>query len=112
MFSALSSKIAAGIGAVLIFTLIGFGFYYKTSQNRIEALTTDNATLKSNQVRLQGTVTTLNTSIDTLTKQREQDQKTILEISNRYAKAEQQVQEMKDTFARHNLEKLSLAKSG
>lgn len=108
----LGGKIAAGMGVALALTIGGFYWYYQDSQARIDILTANNATLESNNARLEEEVEEQNATILKLEDERQADQETILRISDQFNDARDEVARLRQTFSRHDLNRLSLAKPG
>lgn len=108
----IGGKLAAGMGVTLVVVCGLFYWYYADSQSTIKTLNENNATLSSNVSRLEGKIEEQNNTIVRLEERRESDQETILRISNEFNEARSEVAKLRETFARHDLDRLSLAKPG
>jgi predicted nuclease with TOPRIM domain len=108
----LGGKVAAGMGIALLVVSGAFYWYYDSSQARIETLVSDKATLTADKARLTGEIEEQQQSIARLEATRQQDQERILELSQEFNEARDEVARLRATFSRHDLNRLSLAKPG
>lgn len=108
----LGGKIAVGMGVLLVAGSGLFYWYYKSSQNEIKVLTSNNATLSANVSRLEGAIEEQNATIVRLEDRRSSDQETILRLSNQFNDARDEVARLRETFSKHDLNQLSIAKPG
>jgi len=103
------------IGGLLItiFLMGALGsWYYKTSQAQIAQLHQDVATERANVEILKGQIEIVNESVRRLEKTRTKDQNKILALSSEANNARRESADLKRTFAKHDLENLSLRKPG
>lgn len=108
----LGGKIAAGMGVALVVMGGAFYVYFKSSQNEIQTLNRNNATLAANNATLQGEIKAQNESILRLEASRAADQETVLRLTEQSNEYRAEVSRLRQTFAKHDLSKLSLAKPG
>lgn len=108
----LGGKLAAGMGIALAVTGIAFWVYFKSSQHEIQTLTANNATLAANVATLNGQIEEQNQTILRLEDTRNADQETILRLSEESNAYRAEVSKLRETFAKHDLNMLSLAKPG
>lgn len=108
----LAGKISMGMGVAMLVMAGAFFWYFNHSQDRISTLTTNNAVLQSNNEQLKNNIEEQNETIRELERQRRNDQRLILEISQQRDESQRRVNELQQTFARHNLEHLSLNRPG
>lgn len=103
------------IGGLLLTILImsGIGkWYYSDSQATIAQLNKDVATERSNVSVLKGQIKVVNDSVRRLEATRKEDQNTILKLSEDAHKARRETGDLRKTFAKHDLNNLSLRKPG
>jgi len=83
------------IGIISLFSVIGGGayYYYTTTQNTIMQLTENNATLKSNQIELEGAIESANETITYL-------QDNARQIREQYEVAQRQLDEIRQQNSR------------
>lgn len=108
----LGGKLAIGMGVAMLVMAGGFYWYFTSSQNEIATLNQNIATLRSDNARLTGKIEEQNETIVRLEDTRAQDQETILELSQEFNKARDEVSQLRETFAKHDLNRLSLRKPG
>ncbi len=108
----LGGKIAAGMGIALVVMGGAFYWYFNSSQETIATLNQNIATLQSDKVRLEGAIEEQRESILRLEATRNNDQERILELSEEANDARRQVSKLRETFSKHDLNHLSLAKPG
>lgn len=100
------------MGGIMVVMAIGFGWYYKASQARIEAFIANEATYKANEVTLKATIVEVNETVRVMDAQRQTDQATILKISDQFNEARDETTKLRQTFAKHDLNYLSIRKPG
>ncbi len=100
------------MGVAMAVMLAGFYWYYQSSQAEIKQLVANNATLTANVATLEGSIKTQNETIVRLETTRATDQTRMLELSSESQVARDEVNRLRNTFSRHNLNRLSLAKPG
>ena len=108
----LGGKVAMGMGIALVVVSGLFYWYYQSSQKDIATLNQNIATLQSDKVRLEGAIEIQKESIERLEATRLADQAKVLELSERANEARAEVAKLRETFSRHDLNHLSLAKPG
>ena len=101
-----------GMGAALLVMSGIFYWYYSSSQDTIATLNQNVATLTANNARLEGAIEEQNDTILRLEATRTGDQETILRLSEEANEYRSEVAKLRETFSRHDLNHLSLAKPG
>jgi septal ring factor EnvC (AmiA/AmiB activator) len=101
----LSKYVMIGLAVALALMAAAFYFYYNHSQTRIETLNRNNAKLET-AVGLQ------KETIDRMEKRRDEQAKSIIELSREMEKAEFEKEELRKKLNRHDLEKIGRAKAG
>ena len=88
------------IGIILV---LGLGGYWLYSENQ---------TLKANNVKLEGAVAEQKAAIEAITENFERQTKSLGNLQRNYNQIEQEKDQYLAIFARHNFDKLALAKPG
>lgn len=88
------------IGIILVLSLGGYWLY------------NENQTLKENNVKLEGAVAEQKAAIASITKSFEKQTKSLGNLQRNYNQIEQEKDEYLAIFAKHNFDKLALAKPG
>lgn len=96
-------KISLVLGFLLIATASGSAFY-------IKYLMSQNAILQANQVQLENKISEQNESIKQYLSKQEEVQSTLTEMEAEKNKALRESQELRNKFARHDLDNLALMK--
>lgn len=96
-------KISLVLGFLLIATASGSAFY-------IKYLMSQNAILQANQVQLENKISEQNESIKQYLSKQEEVQSTLTEMEAEKNKALRESQELRNKFARHDLNNLALMK--
>tara|TARA_R100000231_G_scaffold137474_1_gene113927 strand:- start:1941 stop:2354 length:414 start_codon:yes stop_codon:yes gene_type:complete len=98
-------KIAGGLGLILLITISGSAWY-------IDRLLDQISVLKGNQLILETEIQTQNDQIKNLISNAEKTQTQINALEKEKNESEREVNELRNTFARHDLDNLALAKPG
>jgi hypothetical protein len=98
-------KLSILLGGLLLATIAGSAYY-------IDYLSDQIGVLKGNQIVLESKVQEQNESIDNYLAKQEQTQAQIASLEQEKIKAMEDVNRLRKTFARHDLDKLALAKPG
>ena len=98
-------KLSFILGGLLIATMSGSYLYIKHLNNQI-------ATLKSNALILETEIEKQNESIRNHLAEQERINKQLDTLQEEYLEAQRQVKEVRDKFARHDLNNLALMKPG
>ena len=96
-------KINLILGAMLLATITGSGMY-------IRSLLSENAILQANQEVLEDKITEQNESIKTYLANQERPNQQLTEIETQKNDAQRLVNELRNKFARHDLNNLALIK--
>ena len=98
-------KIAGGLGLILLITISGSAWY-------IDRLLDQISVLKGNQLILETEIQTQNDQIKNLISNAEKTQTQLNALEKQKNESEREVNELRNTFARHDLDNLALAKPG
>jgi len=98
-------KLAIITTSLLIMVAGGSAFYIKYQANEI-------ATLKANSIVLKGKIEEQNASIDNYLAKQQQTTEQINQLSAQNQEAMREVNQLRNTFQRHSLGNLALAKPG
>ena len=105
-------QIAGVLGAALVMGGVSFKVYYDRAEAEKASLRTELQVAINNQAVLEGTISSQNEEIlDRIEKEKQNFQR-INELSDAARAAETQVTDMRKTFAKHNLNMLSIRKPG
>ena len=96
-------KVAAVLGLLLVLSVSGSAWYIDRLQDQISVL-------KGNAIALEGQIKQQNESIKAHLEKQNQTQKQVNELTKKNQEANRQVAKLKDTFAKHDLDNLALAK--
>ena len=100
------------LGFLLIATAGGSYFYINMQKAQIKQLQVELQTAVNNQAVLEGTIAQQNTQMQEQLESQRQNQALISELSEANAEARQEVNQLRNTFARHDLNNLAIAKPG
>jgi len=96
-------KLSIVLGGLLLVTITGSAWYIDRLQDNI-------STLKGNQIALESSIAQQNESIKTYLANQEQAQKQIQAIEKEKQEAVKEVNKLRTTFAKHDLDNLALKK--
>ena len=105
-------KLSILLGALLITTVGGSYFYINMQKAQIKQLQVELQTAVNNQAVLEGTIAQQNTQMQEQLESQRQNQALISELSEANDEARQEVNQLRNTFARHDLNNLAIAKPG
>jgi preprotein translocase subunit SecD len=100
------------MGFLLIATAGGSYFYINMQKAQIAQLQVELQTSVNNQQVLESTIAQQNTQMQEQLESQRQNQARIAELSEANDEARQEVTEMRNTFARHDLNNLAIARPG
>ena len=100
------------LGFLLITTVGGSYFYINMQKAQIKQLQVELQTAVNNQAVLEGTIAQQNTQMQEQLESQRQNQALISELSEANDEARQEVNQLRNTFARHDLNNLAIAKPG
>jgi preprotein translocase subunit SecD len=103
-------KLSLLLGFALITTVGGSYFYINMQKAQISQLQVELQTAVNNQAVLEGTIANQNTQLQEQLEAQRQNQARIGELSEANDEARQEVSAMRNTFSRHNLNDLGLAR--
>ena len=105
-------KLSILLGVLLITTVGGSYFYINMQKAHIKQLQVELQTAVNNQAVLEGTIAQQNTQMQEQLESQRQNQALISELSEANDEARQEVNQLRNTFARHDLNNLAIAKPG
>tara|TARA_R100001129_G_scaffold46611_1_gene31656 strand:+ start:1181 stop:1585 length:405 start_codon:yes stop_codon:yes gene_type:complete len=105
-------QISGVLGAALIMGGVSFKVYYDRAEAEKASLRTELQVAINNQAVLEGTISSQNEEILERIEKEKQNFQRINELSDAARAAETQVTDMRKTFAKHNLNMLSIRKPG
>ena len=105
-------QISGVLGAALIMGGVSFKVYYDRAEAEKASLRTELQVAINNQAVLEGTISSQNEEILERIEKEKQNFQRINELSDAARAAETQVTDMRRTFAKHNLNMLSIRKPG
>ena len=105
-------KLSILLGFLLITTVGGSYFYINMQKAQIKQLQVELQTAVNNQAVLEGTIAQQNTQMQEQLESQRQNQALISELSEANDFARQEVNQLRNTFARHDLNNLAIAKPG
>jgi len=105
-------KVAIGLGVALLIVSGAFYFYFNWSQEEMGQLREDVATERANVARLKGAIEVQKATITLLEESRKSDQQAVLQLSAENQSYQEEVDRIRKKFARHDIDRLSLAKPG
>ena len=100
------------LGFLLITTVGGSYFYINMQKAHIKQLQVELQTAVNNQAVLEGTIAQQNTQMQEQLESQRQNQALISKLSEANDEARQEVNQLRNTFARHDLNNLAIAKPG
>ena len=105
-------KLSIVLGFFLIVTVGGSYFYINMQKAQIAQLQVELQTAVNNQQVLESAIAEQNTQMQEQLENQRQNQVRIAELSEMNDEARQEVTAMRNTFARHDLNNLAIAKPG
>ena len=105
-------KLSILLGFLLIATVGGSYFYINMQKAQIKQLQVELQTAVNNQAVLEGTIAQQNTQMQEQLESQRQNQALISKLSEANDEARQEVNQLRNTFARHDLNNLAIAKPG
>ena len=105
-------KLSMIMGFLLVTTVGGSYFYINMQKAQISQLQVELQTAVNNQQVLESTIANQNTQLQEQLENQRQNQARITELSEANDEARQEVTEMRNTFARHDLNNLAIARPG
>lgn len=103
-------QISLVLGFLLIATAGGSYFYISMQKAQISQLQVELQTAANNQEVLEGAIAQQNTQMQEQLESQRQNQARIAELSEANDEARQEVSEMRNTFARHDMNSLAIAR--
>ena len=100
------------MGFLLVTAVGGSYFYINMQKAQIAQLQVELQTAVNNQQVLESTIANQNTQLQEQLESQRQNQARITELSEANDEARQEVSEMRNTFARHALNNLAIARPG
>tara|TARA_R100000306_G_C4351043_1_gene130155 strand:+ start:567 stop:986 length:420 start_codon:yes stop_codon:yes gene_type:complete len=105
-------NISLVLGGLLLVVVGGAYFYINMQKAQIAQLQVEVQTAVNNQQVLESTIAQQNTQLQENLERQRQNQVRIAELSEANDQARQEVTEMRNTFARHDLNNLAIARPG
>jgi TolA-binding protein len=105
-------KLSLLLGFLLVTSVGGSYFYINMQKAQLAQLQVELQTAVNNQAVLEGTIAQQNTQMQEQLENQRQSQARISELSEMNDAARQEVTEMRNTFARHDLNNLAIARPG
>jgi len=105
-------KLSLLLGFLLVTSVGGSYFYINMQKAQLAQLQVELQTAVNNQAVLEGTIAQQNTQMQEQLENQRQNQARISELSEMNDAARQEVTEMRNTFARHDLNNLAIARPG
>jgi len=105
-------KLSILLGALLITTVGGSYFYINMQKAQIKQLQVELQTAINNQAVLESAIAQQNAQMQEQLENQKQNQVRIAELSEANDFARQEVNQLRNTFARHDLNNLAIAKPG
>ena len=105
-------KLSMIMGFLLVTTVGGSYFYINMQKAQIAQLQVELQTAVNNQQVLESTIANQNNQLQEQLENQRQNQARIAELSQMNDEARQEVTEMRNTFARHDLNNLAIARPG
>lgn len=99
----MGAKLTLILGALLLSTIAGSSWY-------INKLLDEIAILKGNQIALENSIAEQNASIKKYITQQQETQKQLNLLNAKNQEAQREVNKLKNTFAKHDLDNLAIAK--
>ena len=111
-FGVMGLKLSILLGFLLVATAGGSYVYINMQRAQLAQLEVELQTSISNQSILEGTIASQNSQLQEQLELQRQSQVRITELSEANDEARQEVTEMRNTFARHDLNNLAIARPG
>ena len=108
----MSFKLSLILGGILLASLGSFKLYYDKSEAEKEAMATQLQQSLDNQLLLENSIVKQNEAITAHLKKEAENKVRISELSVANSAAQEEVNRLKNTFAKHNLNMLSMSKPG
>ena len=105
-------KLSLLLGFLLVTSVGGSYFYINMQKAQLAQLQVELQTAVNNQEVLEGAIAQQNTQLQEQLENQRQNQVRIAELSEMNDAARQEVTEMRNTFARHDLNNLAIARPG
>ena len=105
-------KLSLLLGFLLVASVSGSYFYINMQKAQLAQLQVELQTAVNNQAVLEGTIAQQNTQLQKQLENQRQNQVRISELTEANDAARQEVTEMRNTFARHDLNNLAIASPG
>ena len=105
-------QISAALGVALVVIGGAFKMYYDKSQAEKEAMATQLQQSMDNQQRLENAIATQNEQIEKALAEQKASQERIQNLTVANNEANEKVEELRNKFARHDLDMLSIRKPG
>ena len=105
-------KLSIIMGFLLVTAVGGSYFYINMQKAQIAQLQVELQTAVNNQQVLESTIANQNNQLQEQLENQRQNQARITELSEANDEARQEVTEMRNTFARHDLNNLAIARPG
>ena len=105
-------KLNIMLGFLLITTVGGSYFYINMQKAQISQLQVELQPAVNNQAVLESTITQHNNELEVQLETQRQNQERITALTEANDQAREEVSEMRNTFARHDLNNLAIAKPG
>ena len=103
-------QVSIVLGCLLIATAGGSYFYINLQKAQISQLQVELQTAVNNQAVLESAIANQNTQLQEQLESQRQNQARIAELSEANDEARQEVSEMRNTFARHDMGSLAIAR--
>jgi uncharacterized coiled-coil protein SlyX len=103
-------KLSIGLGVALLATLTAFVGYRQVMVSNIEKMQIELQVCINNQAVLEKTISDQNETIKNQIANAKRTQDQITKLTNQYTSSQQQVANLRNKFAKHNLEGMALAK--
>ena len=105
-------KLSLLLGFLLVVSVSGSYFYINMQKAQLAQLQAELQTAVSNQQVLESTISQQNTEMQTQLENQRQNQARLAELTEANDSAREEVTEMRNTFARHDLNNLAIARPG
>tara|TARA_R110002020_G_scaffold13250_18_gene47828 strand:- start:3252 stop:3671 length:420 start_codon:yes stop_codon:yes gene_type:complete len=103
-------KLSFILGGLLMVSIAGSTMYINMQKSKIEQLQVELQTAISNQAILESTISNQNSQIEEQIEREKLNQQRITELSDANNLAQAEVTKLRNTFARHDLNSLAIAK--
>ena len=105
-------KLSAILGIALLISLGAFKLYYDKSEAEKQAIVTQLQQSMDNQLLLENSIAEQNAQITEQLQKEKDNQQRISNLTTANSAAQEEVNRLKNTFAKHDLNMLSMAKPG